>query len=286
MEDARKVLPDFLAAGVGVTDIFAAYEPHVRTLLQTYAPGLGGPHQQHQERRAADPADPRRRPALCVRRDPAGRAQSRPPPTADRRPVRRVVQHASARSRARSGAGALTAMTRSRLLVGGLVLALVASLVAVVLLWRDRDDDAAEDRAAASTELVDAALAAEQAARDTVVQMTSYSFRTVDDDFDWVDAAGTKKFQENFADAAKAAIAYVKTLKATAVGTVMDSAATAADADHVKVLLFVDQEIRSKGESGSRLDQPRVTMQMVRQDGEWLVDEVQVNNLVSTPGSG
>ncbi len=41
VEDARKVLPDFLAAGVGVTDIFASYEPHVRTLLQTYAPGLG-----------------------------------------------------------------------------------------------------------------------------------------------------------------------------------------------------------------------------------------------------
>jgi Mce-associated membrane protein len=175
-------------------------------------------------------------------------------------------------------------VTRSRLLVGGLTLALVAALIAVVLLWRDRD--AAEDRAQASSELVDAGLDAEKAARDTVVRMTSYSFRTVDDDFDWVDEAGTEKFQDNCADAAKAAIAYVKQLKATAVGTVMDSAAPAADADHVKVLLFVDQEIRSQGKSGSRLDQPRVTMQMVRQDGTWLVDEVQVNNLVSDPGQG
>jgi len=175
-------------------------------------------------------------------------------------------------------------VTRSRLLVGALALAVVASLVAVALLWRDRDD--AEDRADASTELVEASLAAEKVARDTVVRMTSYSFRTVDDDFDWVDEVATKKFQENFADAAEAAIAYVKSLKATAVGTVMDSSATAADADHVKVLLFVDQEIRSQGKAGSRLDHPRVTMQMVRQDGEWLVDEVQVNNLVSTPGAG
>lgn len=39
--DARKVLPDFLSAGVSITDIFASYEPHVRRLLQTYAPGLG-----------------------------------------------------------------------------------------------------------------------------------------------------------------------------------------------------------------------------------------------------
>ena len=177
-------------------------------------------------------------------------------------------------------------MTRNRLqggLIGGLVAALIVSLVTVALMWREIDD--AEDRADESSELVDASLEAEQAARDAVTRMTSYSFRTVDDDFDWVEEAGTEKFQENFAEAAEAAIAYVKSLKATAIGTVMDSAATAVDADHVKVLLFVDQEIRSQGKSGSRLDQPRVTMQMVRQDGEWLVDEVQVNNLVSTPGA-
>lgn len=41
VEDAREVLPDFLAAGVGITDIFASYDPHIRSLLQTYAPGLG-----------------------------------------------------------------------------------------------------------------------------------------------------------------------------------------------------------------------------------------------------
>lgn len=156
--------------------------------------------------------------------------------------------------------------------------------MAVVLLWRDRDD--AEDRADASTELVDASLDAEKAARDSVTRLTSYSFRTADESFDWVEDYGTEKFQENFAGAAEAAIAYIKSLKATALGTVMDSAATAADADHVKVLLFVDQEIRSQGKPGSRLDQPRVTMQMVRQDDKWLVDEVQVDNFVTTPDAG
>jgi phospholipid/cholesterol/gamma-HCH transport system substrate-binding protein len=41
VQDAREVLPDFLRAGVSVTDLFASYEPHVRALLQGYAPGLG-----------------------------------------------------------------------------------------------------------------------------------------------------------------------------------------------------------------------------------------------------
>jgi Mce-associated membrane protein len=81
-------------------------------------------------------------------------------------------------------------------------------------------------------------------------------------------------------------VTYIQSLKAKAVGTVIDSSATAADAGHVKVLLFVDQKIRSEQESRPGLDQPRVTMQMVREDGEWLVDEVQLNNLVSSQGSG
>ncbi len=168
--------------------------------------------------------------------------------------------------------------TRARLLVVVLVVALVASLVAVALLWRDRDD--ADDRASSSESLVDAEIAAEGAARDALERMTTYSFRTVEEDFGWVDDATTEKFQGNFAEAREAALTYVEAVRATAEGSVVDSAATAADADHVKVLLFADQEIRSTQEKGFRLDQSRVTMQMVRQDGDWLVDEVEVVNVL------
>jgi Mce-associated membrane protein len=169
-------------------------------------------------------------------------------------------------------------------MVGALVLALIASLVALVLVWRDRDE--AEDRAGSKAALVDAGLEAEKVARDAVTRMTTYSHRTIEEDFSWVDEVGTERFQENFAGASEDAVTYIKTLQARAVGTVVDSSATAADADHVKVLLFVDQKIRSEQESQPGLDQPRVTMQMVREDGEWLVDEVQLNSLVSSQGSG
>jgi Mce-associated membrane protein len=172
---------------------------------------------------------------------------------------------------------------RTRLLVGGLVVALIASLVALVLVYRDRGE--AEDRAASADALVDASVAAEKVARDAVTRMTTYSYRTIDDDFAWVDQVGTDRFQENFGGAVEDSVTYIKSLKAQAVGTVIDSSATAADADHVKVLLFVDQKIRSDQETRPGLDQPRVTMQMVREDGEWLVDEVQLNNLVSSQGS-
>ena len=41
LDDARKVLPTFLRLGADVTSLVASYEPHLRVLLQEFAPGLG-----------------------------------------------------------------------------------------------------------------------------------------------------------------------------------------------------------------------------------------------------
>lgn len=40
VKDADQVLPGFLDTGVTFTDVFLSYEPHLRALLQNYAPGL------------------------------------------------------------------------------------------------------------------------------------------------------------------------------------------------------------------------------------------------------
>lgn len=172
-------------------------------------------------------------------------------------------------------------MTRSRLLIGVLALALVAALVALVVVWRDRDE--ANDRADAATELVDASVAAEKVAAETVTRLTTYSYRTAEEDFAWVNNAATERFQQSF-DSANA-IEEVRSLKAIAVGEVVDSAASAADAEHVKVLLFVDQSIRSAGRPGAVSEQTRVTVQMVRDEGRWLMDELQITNLLTPQGA-
>ncbi|MGA8256216.1 MAG: hypothetical protein WB767_06530 [Nocardioides sp.] len=160
----------------------------------------------------------------------------------------------------------------------GLVVALTASLIGVTVLWLDRDETVAPLSAPPSLTSVEND--AELAARAAVEQMTTYDYRTVDDDFTWVEDAGTEQFQTYFEDAGADSKRVIEALKATATGTVVDSAATAIDATHVKVLLFVDQEISAAKQNGAKLDQPRVTMQMVLQDGRWLVDEVAVNNLL------
>lgn len=174
---------------------------------------------------------------------------------------------------------------RLQLVVTGLATLLTLSLVAllvVVLLWRSDDEGSApsDDRAAA---LLQAGKDADAAARKAVIRMTTYDYRTADDDFSWVDDAGTDRFRAQYAEVSKPIRTLVVRLKATATGTVVDSAPRVEDARHVTVLLFVDQEISNPGSGSGEpqrgLDQPRVSMSMVLQDGRWLVDEVQLGTL-------
>lgn len=173
---------------------------------------------------------------------------------------------------------------RLQLVVGGLGSLLLMSLVAllvVVLLWQ-ADGGGKDGKKAVS--YAAAGRAADKAARKAVVEMTSYDYRSVKKDFTWVDDAGTAKFQKQYAEVSKPIKKLVVQLKATAKGTVVASAPVVKDADHVTVLLFVDQEISNPGNGGGPqrgLDQPRVTMKMVRQDGRWLVDEVKIVSLAN-----
>ncbi len=110
--------------------------------------------------------------------------------------------------------------------------------------------------------------------------MTTYDHRSVEEDFSWVDDAGTEQFQQTFTAASADAIELIKGFKSSARGTVIDSAATVVDDDHVKVLLFVDQELKAPGQPEPKLEESRVIMQMVLEDGRWLVDDVQLLNLL------
>lgn len=178
---------------------------------------------------------------------------------------------------------------RLQVLVTALASLLAMSLVAllvVLLLWHsDRDDAEAGDRAVA---LAAAGKAADAAARKAVVAMTSYDYRTVAKDFSWVEDAGTTKFQEQYAEVSKPIKELVVSLRASAKGSVVASAPVVKDRDHVTVLLFVDQEISNPGGGSTKpqrgLDQPRVTMQMVREHGRWLVDEVSLSSLSPRKG--
>jgi Mce-associated membrane protein len=161
---------------------------------------------------------------------------------------------------------------RARGLVAvALVAALLAVVVGGVLAGRAWQRDHA---------LIEAEHDAEAAARSAVVAMTTYDHRTIDEDLAWVEEAGTEEFRDYFAAASERTRAFIERARATATGEVVASAADAEDPRHVEVLLFVDQTITAAGRPGEQVEQPRVTMQMVRVDGAWLVEAVDVDNLL------
>jgi Mce-associated membrane protein len=158
--------------------------------------------------------------------------------------------------------------TRRPAVVVALVLA--AAAAGVLVLWRHADG-LAESRARVTAERE-----ATQAASAVAVAMTTYDHRALEDDFAWVEEDGTDSFEETFLASTRPVRELIREQRATAEGEVTDAAGTAEDEDHVTVLLFVDQVIERAGEPEPAVESTRVVMEMVRQDGRWLVDDVQL----------
>jgi Mce-associated membrane protein len=156
-----------------------------------------------------------------------------------------------------------------RALVVVLTVALVAATVLLVVTWRRADHEHALRAAGRS---------ADAAARRVAVELTTYDYRTIGDAYDWVDRDGTARFRKQFASVSADARASVVALRVVATGTVIASAPDVVDTQHVRVLLFVDQQVRSTNSTGSRTEEPRLRMDMVRVGGRWLVDAVQREN--------
>ena len=154
--------------------------------------------------------------------------------------------------------------------------ALAAALVAIVILVVKVNDvtgdaDAATARRAGLAAQSDAAEAALKAARTVLVDMTTYDYKTIDEDFDWIDQITDPNLHERMAKNVKSLSRIIRDSKATAKGEVIDAAPRAVDAKHVEVLAFVDQLIKDAENKGYKVEEQRISMTMVLDDGEWRV---------------
>lgn len=153
------------------------------------------------------------------------------------------------------------------LLIGALAGTLVVTLVLLASVWRGASDRRALDGAEAD------ALAA---VRGYAVDLTTYNYSRLDRDFAWVDDGATPAFAKQYREANKPLRSIIEKLKATAKGSVSESAATAGSTTKVKVLVFIDQQITNASNKDVKTDHSRVVMSMVKRDGKWLVDDVQL----------
>lgn len=160
--------------------------------------------------------------------------------------------------------------SRSRVLpwlTGLLGVLLIASLVGLGITVNSLSDRKARDAAAS---------AARTQAITYATKMATYSYKTFDQDFSWMATGGTdawrRQYQGTVNDTLKQVVV---TLKENASGKVSYAAANLKDTKHVTVLLFVDQTLTSDAKPGSNVSLTRVVMQMVKQNGTWLVDDIQ-----------
>ncbi|MFL6089107.1 MAG: hypothetical protein ACJ71Z_03095 [Aeromicrobium sp.] len=148
---------------------------------------------------------------------------------------------------------------------------LLAALVACIALAVGRSHSQAR---------IDADNAATQAAERVVTNWLTYDYRTYRNDMTWVTKSGTPKFKKEFSAAALEGMRkrIVGPRQLISRGRVVNSAGTAKDADHVKVLLFTDQTLTDK-QIRREHTQPLharsgVELSMVRVGGAWLVDDM------------
>lgn len=147
------------------------------------------------------------------------------------------------------------------------VLAVVAAALAVA--WQRSSDEA--DRLRQQQQLRSSALTAAHA---YAVDLTTYDHASLAAQQAKLAAESTQRFQDTFADSMKTLGPIFEQLEATATGTVVDAAVVSATTAKATVILFVDQEASSKETKKPETQASRIVMHLVRQQGRWLLDRV------------
>jgi Mce-associated membrane protein len=146
--------------------------------------------------------------------------------------------------------------------LGVLVVALVAALVVSRIQLNDND---AQSQARSS------ALAA---AQTYAVDVASYDYQHLDQDFARVTAHATGAFKDQFQKASTSLKPLIIQYKGVAKATVRGAGVVQASTDKATVVVFVDQTVTNTNSTTPRVDRNRVTITLVHQGGQWLISQV------------
>ena len=121
-----------------------------------------------------------------------------------------------------------------------------------------------------------AAAAGHRAAVDYAQVLTSIDSAKVDDDFAAVLNGATGDFKDTYTKASIELRQLLIDNKASAQGTVVDSAVQSESTDKVVVLVMVNQTITNSTRPDPRVDRSRMKMTMQKVDGRWLASKVEL----------
>lgn len=173
---------------------------------------------------------------------------------------------------------------RYQLVIIVLLVVLLAVLFApsVGLVWVTSEKDTANDDLDKAKEDV-ATYAAGPEARDAaekmLVDMTTYSYKDIDDEYSWLDNFASDDLRKRYAKQIPKLKKIIKASKASADGEVKESAYNTIDEDTATVLAFVRQELRTKGQKRTTVEDQWFTLKMVRDGDGWLIDDLDLANV-------
>ena len=107
-------------------------------------------------------------------------------------------------------------------------------------------------------------------------QLLSYDHATFDDDLTAAEKVMTEEFQAEYAPTVEEIRQTALRQRRTQEARVVAVSVIDAEPDRVHTLLFVDTYSSSRGQDGQDIMQNRVDVTMVREGGEWLIDDVSV----------
>jgi Mce-associated membrane protein len=145
-----------------------------------------------------------------------------------------------------------------------LSLALVASLLlSVFLVARGSGEHSDSQR----QELV-------AVAETYAVNLTSYDFSKLDEDFARVLDTATGQFKSEYEVAKESLRKAIVQFQGKATGTVLARAVLSLDGDQAEVMLFVDQTVTNANTAQPRIDRLRMRMGLEKQSGRWLINKL------------
>ncbi|MEZ0580813.1 hypothetical protein [Nocardioides sp. MH1] len=165
------------------------------------------------------------------------------------------------------------------------ILVLLVVLLAVLfapsigLVWLVSAKNSAEDDL--SKEKADnAAYAAGPEARDAaekmLLEMTSYSYKDIDDEYSWLDNFASDALRKRYAQQIPKLKKIIKASQASAEGEVRQSAYNTIDDDTATVLAYVRQVLRTKGDKRGHVEDQWTTLKMVRQGDGWKIGDIDI----------
>jgi Mce-associated membrane protein len=172
-----------------------------------------------------------------------------------------------------------TSPTERRYQLAVLVLVVLVLVGAVFSLWLVSKKNSAEDdlrKAESDNATYAAGPEARDAAESMLLDMTSYSYKDIDDEYTWLDNFSSDELRQRYAKQIPKLKKIIKASHASAKGQVVVSAYNTVDEDSATVLAYVRQVLKTKDDQRGAVEDQWTTLKMVRDGSGWKIDDIDI----------